>query len=391
MNDCDSLLTKKEVDAIMNSKPAVEGRKAIMLADAATSTKELSVQQYCAARDFILVSLTRAVGTRPGALERATLGMFKSARWDNQNCTKVMLVTSHKREADGPAPIPMDVGLVNLVDIFIRKLRPLVTEDESNDARVFLKTDGAPYQRGTIGRRISAFIVKTGVRADRLISATDFRKWLVTEMKRKQRMGLEIDEELLRRLMCHSNKTAEQWYLRESLTEQAAEASKQIAAHTQPTPQKEASHTRVTPEKWVVMEMKRKQRMALEIDEVIHERLVCLSKNTPEKGYLSESLTEQAAEASQLTAAHTQRTPQKEASHTLVTPEKEVAHTSVTPEGVPAATLAKPQLPNESDEEAVVPHQSTSSVSSEQIAVIPKVFKDDITEGLPPVRNGWWH
>lgn len=36
---------------------------------------------------------------------------------------------------------------------------------------------------------------------------------------------MKIDEQLLRRLMCHSDKTANEWYLRESLTQEAVEAS----------------------------------------------------------------------------------------------------------------------------------------------------------------------
>lgn len=36
---------------------------------------------------------------------------------------------------------------------------------------------------------------------------------------------MKIDEQLLRRLMCHSDKTANEWYLRESLTQESVEAS----------------------------------------------------------------------------------------------------------------------------------------------------------------------
>lgn len=77
-------------------------------------------------------------------------------------------------------------------------------------------------------------MVKSGIRLDKAISATDFRKWIVTELKRKKRLGMKIDEQLLRRLMCHSDKTANEWYLRESLTEEVAEASVLIEKHTQP-------------------------------------------------------------------------------------------------------------------------------------------------------------
>ena len=82
---------------------------------------------------------------------------------------------------------------------------------------------------------MTSFVIKSGIRPDKLVSATDFRKWIVTELKRKKRMGLPIDEDLLRRLMCHSDKTANEWYLRESLTEEAAAASALIEKHTKPS------------------------------------------------------------------------------------------------------------------------------------------------------------
>lgn len=69
--------------------------------------------------------------------------------------------------------------MVFLVDIFVEKLRPLVTDDVSDNSSIFLKSDGAPYHKGTIRRGISAFIVQSGIRADKPISATDFRKLIV--------------------------------------------------------------------------------------------------------------------------------------------------------------------------------------------------------------------
>ena len=129
-----------------------------------------------------------------------------------------MLVSSHKREEDGPAPIPMSPDTEYSVNVFIDKLRPLVTDETFSKSKIFLKNDGAPFQKETIGRRVRAFVIKSPIWPDKAISATDFRKWIVTELKRKKRMGFKIDEQLLRRLMYHSDKTANEWYLRESLT-----------------------------------------------------------------------------------------------------------------------------------------------------------------------------
>lgn len=149
------------------------------------------------------------MGTRPAALENATLKMFEKAQWDDHG-------SRHR-----------------VSHACLTKLRPLVSEDTNPEGKIFLKEDGAPFHEGTIGRRVRAFVVKLGIRPDKAISATDFRKWLVTEMKRKKRMGLPIDKQLLRRLMCHLDKTANEWYLRECLTEEAAEASVLIEIHTQ--------------------------------------------------------------------------------------------------------------------------------------------------------------
>lgn len=46
---------------------------------------------------------------------------------------------------------------------------------------------------------------------------------------------MQIDNQLLRRLMCHSDKTVKEWCLRESLTQEAAEALVLIEQHTQST------------------------------------------------------------------------------------------------------------------------------------------------------------
>ena len=59
-------------------------RLALSQGELAKSPDILSLQ-YGATRDFLIVSVTHAVGTRPGALEAATLGMFRSAQWDDEH------------------------------------------------------------------------------------------------------------------------------------------------------------------------------------------------------------------------------------------------------------------------------------------------------------------
>ena len=84
--------------------------------------------------------------------------MFQKAQWDNEKHKKVMLVSSLESKEDGPAPIPMSPDTEFLVNIFINKLCLLVFEDMARKSKIFLKNDGAPFQKGTIGRRVCAFV-----------------------------------------------------------------------------------------------------------------------------------------------------------------------------------------------------------------------------------------
>lgn len=145
------------MEDILTSKPAVDGRAALLAADQAEGTEHLSTKQYCDARDFLIVILTRTVGTRPAALENATLEMFHKAKWDDNKQRKVMLVSSHKREEDRPAAILMSPETEYLVQVFINNLRPLVTDETSPTSKIFLKNDGAPFQKGTIRQRVGAW------------------------------------------------------------------------------------------------------------------------------------------------------------------------------------------------------------------------------------------
>ena len=200
LKECDNLLTSSEVQAILTSQPAIKGRQAFTSAQAGD---ELTPTQYCAAWDLLIILCTKAVGSSPGALENATLETYSSAKWDSEHLNKVMLVTSHKREEDGPAPSALNIETAFLMDVFIQKVRSSVTDDQSPPSLIFLKSDGRPFPRGTLGKRISSFAMKSGVHSNATINATDFRKWMVTTMYAKKQQGGPIDEELLWHLMCH--------------------------------------------------------------------------------------------------------------------------------------------------------------------------------------------
>ena len=71
------MLTNADVEAIMNSEPALKGRQAFTSAEA---DKELTAAEYCAARDLLIMLCMKAVGCRLSALSNATLDEHRRAK-----------------------------------------------------------------------------------------------------------------------------------------------------------------------------------------------------------------------------------------------------------------------------------------------------------------------
>ena len=69
----------------------------------------------------------------------------------------------------------MDSELQELMKIYLEKIRPQVAAEGVNN--IFVKQDGQPFTLSRIGRRKRAFWAKSGVRGDRSITHTAYRKW----------------------------------------------------------------------------------------------------------------------------------------------------------------------------------------------------------------------
>ena len=70
VKECDEGLKPEDLQNLTTSKPAVSAIEAL---DAAQAGQQLSANQFTAARDLILASLSLQNGTRPGALNNATI------------------------------------------------------------------------------------------------------------------------------------------------------------------------------------------------------------------------------------------------------------------------------------------------------------------------------
>ena len=89
LKECDNILTNADVEAIMNSEPALKGRQAFTSAEA---DKDLTVAECCAARDLLIMLCMKAVGSRLSALSNATLDEYRRAKWHETTQKKIMLL-----------------------------------------------------------------------------------------------------------------------------------------------------------------------------------------------------------------------------------------------------------------------------------------------------------
>ena len=230
LEETDMRLTNKDVEEFKNSEAVSAARDLLKQAE---DGAELSISESSEVRDFLLCLVTIKTGQRPGALENATIDHYKSMRQGTSG-NRVMLIPAHKRGISGPAPIALDAELQEMFQTYVEKIRPRFSP---NTNYLFCTTDGEPFRNGRIARRLPEFWQRSGVRPDLRITATNIRKWIVTECHEKKRGGENVNEQVLRESMCHSDITAKTFYLRQDLTEVASQALSIIAKCTEKTAQ----------------------------------------------------------------------------------------------------------------------------------------------------------
>ena len=225
LHECEHRLKKEDFQAFLKS-PVIAKAESLFSPNA----KLTGTFQFVQARDYLITRLAVSCGTRPKALETATIENFRQAKRASEfpGCF-VMLVTKHKRQVDGPAIVTMDERLHQFVDVYIRDIRPMVV-DSPDEKHLFVTKEGKPFATGTLGTRVTYLWSQTGIRPDLRVSCTDFRKCIVTmveEANKKHRIETGrplIDNNDVRKLLCHSEKTAKIWYMRENLTSIGARA-----------------------------------------------------------------------------------------------------------------------------------------------------------------------
>ena len=112
---------------------------------------------------------------------------------------------------------------------YVQKIRPQFAIPE--EQALFDKADGKAYPDG-IGKRITAFYQKAEIRPDIRISSTGIRKMRSTQVHSNEPEAAGA----VRRLMAHSEKSAQLSYVLASLTKTAAVAHDPVSRNLLATP-----------------------------------------------------------------------------------------------------------------------------------------------------------
>ena len=168
LKDRQEAINPESVEDMMTTKAATE---AISLLKK-SQVQKVDEKEFVKIRDFCIARLQLENGQRPGPLESATLQEFQRSEQTKRGY--IMHVAGHKNARFGPAPIYLSTNLHTNINAYIKNVRPLFAD--RNTQEVFVKsTDGTAFKEGKTGKRVTEWGQKPKTYT---FPAQKCRKWL---------------------------------------------------------------------------------------------------------------------------------------------------------------------------------------------------------------------
>ena len=92
IDECDAMITMKEMQQVKQSEPYTSGERYLL---EASEGKKLTFEEFALVRDLLLVKFALLTSTRPAPLNNAVLRDFQTAREERRK--RIILVPKHKR------------------------------------------------------------------------------------------------------------------------------------------------------------------------------------------------------------------------------------------------------------------------------------------------------
>jgi len=138
---------------------------------------KVSKTQHCSIVRSIITMFCIRTPKRSGVLTKITLQDYHKKEHKSETDTYFIYVNEHKTAAaHGSSCCPITTSLVEWIDVYISKLRPLITT-ESNF--LFVKYNGAPLNSNDVSRELKRTWAQMGFGHT---NATIFRKSSTTRM-----------------------------------------------------------------------------------------------------------------------------------------------------------------------------------------------------------------
>lgn len=200
-----------------------------------------SRNKFTTVRDYLLVTTLIENGSRPGPLENAKMKRFRQAI-HTENGRWTILVDEHKTTRHhGPAELTVDDRLYGYLKIYVDYIRPAFVDSAKEEA-LFIKDDGKQFNKGTIGRRVSALFQRAGIRKDIRVSATNIRKMHsdeAAEMSPTKKRAINTH-------MKHMPRTADRHYVLKVNAKRAARAHELMTSYLRNNEQSSKSEEKET-------------------------------------------------------------------------------------------------------------------------------------------------
>ena len=218
--DVDEAYHAMTADDLRTLEQSELAKRAITLIGNALEHHVLTKKEFTVVRDFLMVTMQWENASRPAPLENAKVSRFNRATYTASEQRWTMLVDEHKTTRhQGPAELVMDNRLYGYIKNYVDHIRPVFVSDPQEEA-VFVQQDGKQFVKGTIGKRITEFYKKAGVRSDIRVSSTKVRKLFSGEA-----FNLPAEKKrLVNRHMKHKETTADSNYVLKINAKRSAKA-----------------------------------------------------------------------------------------------------------------------------------------------------------------------
>ena len=247
LRDVEEKLGADDYETFFNSARAKEIKK--MYADIKKQENPtVSMNDFAAMRDYLLLRVLVVSGQRCGAASNLTIYKFLNGTWTDNNRICVSRTLRHKTSSGGPAKLLWDAELKSYADIYIEKLRNIYATTRSVASAAlgiptmplfFVSTKGNPRDESRASNRLAQMGKQVAPQLKGTLKSSRLRKSLVS-LQQGETFAAGSKAQLAKQ-MGHSVETAEKYYNLEA--EGKGDASVQqlidrLTHGTVPTPRK---------------------------------------------------------------------------------------------------------------------------------------------------------